>query len=323
VLEYIQKADDGSSANRKGASIVSDTWFHVTVTWDGTLNGAGINFYVDGSLANTSAGTSSGDTIVDDSGGDLWIGSRNTGDRTFMGIMDEVRMSSVERSADWIEASYLSQNGAFAFTNFGGNEVATTDKAAPVLLSNDTADLDGDGFIDALHLTFSEAVSDASIEVSDFTVSAPGVTGLAFSATAGGDTADDADIYLTFDDDVHDTGITPSLAYAASGGTDVEDLAANLLADFGATAATDTVGPVIVGAVASPVGVIVTTLAPVVSLLPSLKVRCSASMKPSLSRSAVSLLTITGPTASVAAVAPKSASRFAVRSSTSVPPRAA
>ena len=127
-----------------------------------------------------------------------------------------------------------SQNGMFAFNTFGGEEVATTDKAAPVLLSKATADLDVDGFIDAIHLTFSEVISDASVEVSDFTVSAPGVTGLVFSPTAGGDTADDADIYLTFDDGVHHTGITPSVAFTQSGATDLEDQAgANESSAFG------------------------------------------------------------------------------------------
>jgi len=34
------------------------------------------------------------------------------------GMIDEVRVSSTARSADWIEASYLSQNGTFAFITY-------------------------------------------------------------------------------------------------------------------------------------------------------------------------------------------------------------
>jgi hypothetical protein len=34
--------------------------------------------------------------------------------------MDEVRLSDTARTADWIEASYLSQNGTFNFCTFGG-----------------------------------------------------------------------------------------------------------------------------------------------------------------------------------------------------------
>ena len=122
------------------------------------------------------------------------------------------------------------------------------------MLSRETADLDSDGFIDALHITFSEAIRDASVEASDFTVTAPAVTALAFNATAGGDTADDEDIYLTFADSVHDTGITPSLAFAQSGATDVEDLAAatNSLAGFGATLTVDRAAPVLLFAIANP-----------------------------------------------------------------------
>ena len=40
------------------------------------------------------------------------------------GLIDEVRISTTARSADWIEASYLSQNGAFAFATFGNVGVA-------------------------------------------------------------------------------------------------------------------------------------------------------------------------------------------------------
>ena len=44
---------------------------------------------------------------------------------------------------------------------------------------------------------------------------------------------------------VHDTGVTPSLAFTQGGGTDVEDAANNKLANFAPTVTTDAVLPFI------------------------------------------------------------------------------
>ena len=59
-----------------------------------------------------------------------------------------------------------------------------------------------------------------------------GVSGEAFSSTTAGDTADDADIYITFADGVLDTGATPNVTYTQDDPTDadVTDLAGNKLA---------------------------------------------------------------------------------------------
>jgi len=120
----------------------------------------------------------------------------------------------------------------------GSNNIATdagtaaTDTAAPVILSKETADLDNDGSIDAIHITFSEAIDDSTVTASDWDVA--GVTGEAFSSTTNGDTADDADIYITFNDGVLDTGATPDVTYTQ--GT-LADAAANLLASDAAVVA--------------------------------------------------------------------------------------
>jgi hypothetical protein len=107
---------------------------------------------------------------------------------------------------------------------------ATVDQAAPVVLSWETADLNSDGFIDAIHVIFNEAILDTTFIANDWDVA--GVAGEAFSSTTNGDTADDADLYITFTDGVHDTGAIPNLTYTQDDPTDadVEDLAGNLLA---------------------------------------------------------------------------------------------
>ncbi|MFT7044458.1 MAG: hypothetical protein ACJAW7_003230, partial [Candidatus Azotimanducaceae bacterium] len=119
----------------------------------------------------------------------------------------------------------------------GGSVVAAetsvaTDKAAPVIISAiETANIDGDGFIDAVRVIFSEAILDTSVTPNDFDVA--GVSNEAFNSTTNGDTANDNDIYITFDDGVLDTSAIPEVTYTGDGATDpnVQDLASNLVAD--------------------------------------------------------------------------------------------
>ena len=61
---------------------------------------------------------------------------------------------------------------------------ATVDMASPAVVARDTVDLDGDGFIDALHVTFNESVSDATVDGRATSPSClQAVTGEAFNST--------------------------------------------------------------------------------------------------------------------------------------------
>ncbi len=55
------------------------------------------------------------------------IGSMEGQSGEFTGAIDELRVTTLARSADWIKASYESQKDSSAFTNFGSEEIATTD----------------------------------------------------------------------------------------------------------------------------------------------------------------------------------------------------
>ncbi|HEY5738626.1 MAG TPA: DUF4347 domain-containing protein, partial [Gammaproteobacteria bacterium] len=111
-------------------------------------------------------------------------------------------------------------------TDTSGNTANTTLPAVVIdgganplwIVSRETADLDGDGFIDAIHVTFSVAVDDSTIFATDWDVF--GVTGEAFVSTTNGDTADDADIYITFADGVLDTAAIPQISYTQGTLTD-------------------------------------------------------------------------------------------------------
>ena len=79
------------------------------------------------------------------------------------------------------------------------------------IVSAETCDLDGDGFVDAVKVTFSAAVDDSTVSAGDFDVS--DVDGEAFSPDTNGDAADDDVIYITITDEVLGTGATPTVTY--------------------------------------------------------------------------------------------------------------
>ena len=108
----------------------------------------------------------------------------------------------------------------------------TVDTTGPRVTSVETQDLDGDGFIDALHITFNEAILDSSVTADDFDVA--GVAGESFVSTTNGDSADDNDIYITFNDGVLGTGVKPGLSYTTDSPTDLDitDAAGNAMGDL-------------------------------------------------------------------------------------------
>ena len=86
--------------------LTQNDWNFVTVV----RSGSSVTFYLNGN--NDGSASVSTNMAFD------WIGN-NASDEAFGGMIDEVRISNIARSADWIEASFLSQNGTFAFNTFG------------------------------------------------------------------------------------------------------------------------------------------------------------------------------------------------------------
>jgi len=146
-------------------------------------------------------------------------------------MLDEVRVSDTARSADWIEASYLSQNGTFASFSTGG--VQTTDKAAPLVSSvvmSDSALTAGE--TSTLTITFSEAVN--NFDNNDITLENGTLT--AVSSADGGITWTGT---FTPTEDIDDTTNVISV------GTALTDLAGNapLAGASSANYTIDTVAP--------------------------------------------------------------------------------
>jgi hypothetical protein len=90
-----------------GTALNADQWYHVTGTFDGT----DMRVYLDGVLKDTrNVGAN-----LDDDGLPLRIGADDDGDDWFDGVLDEVRISQVARSTDWVRAIYenMANTGTF------------------------------------------------------------------------------------------------------------------------------------------------------------------------------------------------------------------
>jgi len=97
-------------------SLYQDSWTHICVVYDGTLEDSNRFFvYINGALISAlyAAGTISSTT------GDLNIGRRMSTSRWLYGIIDELRISSVARSDDWLTTQFNNQNDPISFFSVG------------------------------------------------------------------------------------------------------------------------------------------------------------------------------------------------------------
>jgi len=113
-------------------------------------------------------------------------------------------------------------------TIFGFGDPINIDAQIPVIQSVETGDLNANGQIDAVKVTFSENILNSTITATDFSL-AGGYVGQPFVSNTNGDVADNNYIYLTYSEiATPDTFDTPILTYTAGVLT---DLVGNLLSN--------------------------------------------------------------------------------------------
>jgi hypothetical protein len=114
-------------------SMGTDGWHHVA--WVFNYNGGTQvrQIYIDGVSQTTSGSYNSGITIADNASNVSWLGQSNTGSGSafFSGRMQEFRIDSVARSADWVNLCYLTQK---SLSIVSGGSIAGT-PLTPVLTS--------------------------------------------------------------------------------------------------------------------------------------------------------------------------------------------
>ena len=212
------------------------------------VGGGTHNLYGNPSFHNLSY-TVAGGTLSFESGGVFGVG----GAFTVSGALENLTALQGSAASAWTLNNSGSSSVSYAAVSWSTATVAIAPTASldgghntnwnftvPTITTLETADLDANGMIDALHISFNEPVKDSTVTVSDFSIA--GASGESFSSTAAGDTADDADIYIGFAESGSlKTDGTPTLSYTQ--GT-LKDLPGNLMASTGAVAATDRAGPV-------------------------------------------------------------------------------
>jgi len=105
--------DYGSSTARdSGTAIVDGTWHYVTTSFQSGV-ASGTVLYVDGASKLTTTMTNS----LQSNG--LYLGWTGSSTQYFTGTMDEVRVSNMVRSSDWIKTEYNNQNSPSTFYTVG------------------------------------------------------------------------------------------------------------------------------------------------------------------------------------------------------------
>jgi hypothetical protein len=98
---YTNGGFDGDSTNYLGITSTMDQWVHLAMTWDGTS----VKTYVNGALRITTNG-SGGATMLATAQTQLTMGCNNPRFSCFNGIIDELRVWNVARTAAEIAANY-------------------------------------------------------------------------------------------------------------------------------------------------------------------------------------------------------------------------
>lgn len=125
VFVAASSSDSGSNYADTAASTWTTGWHHVTFTYDGSgaTNADKLKLYIDG-VAKTLTFNGTIPTSLVDGTGPLRIGDFENLSRFFNGSIDQVVVEGTTRSADWIKATFQSQNGSY--NTFGSEEAPTT-----------------------------------------------------------------------------------------------------------------------------------------------------------------------------------------------------
>jgi len=97
------------------SSVTLGAWHHAAVVYDQDAAANIPAMYVDGVALAASQFDNPTNPMDSDAAANLTIGNRTSLDRTFDGLLDELRLSSVSRSPDWIATQYRNQNDPTAF----------------------------------------------------------------------------------------------------------------------------------------------------------------------------------------------------------------
>ena len=105
--------------NTLANSITLNAWHHVALVYDQDAMTNDPLFYIDGAVVPVTRMATPDSAMLSDAAQDLTAGNRVALDRTFDGFLDEMRLSSVPRSADWIATEVKNQAEPAQFVAIG------------------------------------------------------------------------------------------------------------------------------------------------------------------------------------------------------------
>ncbi len=101
-----------------GAALSSGTWYYLSYTYDGVTGGnTSLAGYINGSLDGSAStgGTSTIGALGASGAHETWGHDPATDPRFIGADMDEIRIASVARSADWLLTEFNNQNSPGTF----------------------------------------------------------------------------------------------------------------------------------------------------------------------------------------------------------------
>jgi len=101
------------TAEVRGGSLATGTWYHLAATWDGTT----ARLYVDGTQVATTAATG---TLNTDLTVPLAVGNRAGADRGLDGVIDQIQVAHTARSAAWLATVQANVSSPGTFVVMGG-----------------------------------------------------------------------------------------------------------------------------------------------------------------------------------------------------------
>ncbi len=101
----------------------ASTWYHIAARYDGSSVTISVNATQQASTSTTiTLADLSFEVLIGKAYGSRRADGSATGGELFNGLMDEARISSVARSADWIQTDYNNQNSPATFVIEGTPE---------------------------------------------------------------------------------------------------------------------------------------------------------------------------------------------------------
>ena len=98
-------------------------WNHVAVSYDGSSTANAPTITINGVVQTANLNHTPSGAYVSDAPFFLLIGNRQTSDRAFDGIIDEVRVYNVVRDAEWLLTQYRNQSNPASFYSLSSREI--------------------------------------------------------------------------------------------------------------------------------------------------------------------------------------------------------